>query len=137
MDLESQGAGLTEEGQALKEEMTEESGSQRIVWRGAGAVSQIQCEADVLAEIAELAMSGYRGRPWGGVEVGGVLFGKHEAGTVHISQFRVAECEHRYGPAFDFSDKDSEAFEQLLASAGKEEGLALVTPVGWYQTVSR
>ena len=106
-----------------------------IVWRG--AVSEVHCSASVLAEIGELAMSGYRRFPWGGVEIGGVLFGKNDSRTVHISSFRAVECEHHYGPAFDFTTKDSEALERLLAAAASDEKLSGLLPVGWYQTVSR
>ena len=80
-----------------------------ITWRGDGGTPEVQCAAGVLAEIAELAMSGYRRYPWGGVEIGGVLFGKIESGMVHICAARQAECEHHYGPAFDLSAKDCEA----------------------------
>jgi hypothetical protein len=108
-----------------------------IRWHGKGAVPEVQCAAGVLAEIAELAMSGYRRYPWGGVEVGGVLFGKKESGSVHVCFARPAECEHYYGPAFDLSKKDCEAFEHLLTAASEDEELAWLTPVGWYQSTSR
>ena len=84
-----------------------------IIWQGGGTGLEVKCAPSVLAEIAELAMSGYRRYPWGGVEVGGVLFGKNESGIVHICSTRPAECEHQYGPAFDLSKQDCEAFEPL------------------------
>ena len=84
----------------------DENSSSMIIWRGRGAVSELQCASGLLAEIAELAMSGYTRYPWGGVEIGGVLFGKRESETVRIHSFRPADCEHHYGPAFDLSEKD-------------------------------
>jgi len=108
-----------------------------IVWRGVDPAAEVQCAAGVLAEIAQLAMNGYRRYPWGGVEVGGVLFGKTESGTVHISSFRQAVCEHHYGPAFDLSEKDYDAFEHLLVDAETDEELNGLVPIGWYQTISR
>jgi hypothetical protein len=108
-----------------------------IVWRGAGAVSEVRCDAGVLAEIAELAMSGYGRYPWGGVEIGGVLFGKNESNGVRICATRPAECEHHYGPAFELSTKDCDAFEGLLKLAESDGELAGLTPVGWYQSTSR
>ena len=111
--------------------------SSSIVWRGSGAVPEVRCEAGVLAEIAELAMSGYRRYSWGGVEIGGVLFGKNESGAVRIWSTRPAECEHNYGPAFDLSTKDCEAFGNLLAAAESDAELAGLTPVGCYQSTSR
>lgn len=108
-----------------------------ITWRGDGGGPEVRCAAGVLAEIAELAMSGYRRYPWGGVEVGGILFGKKESGTVYVCSARSAECEHHFGPAFDLSAKDCEAFEHLLTTSESDEELAGLTPVGWYQSTSR
>ena len=114
-----------------------EKSASTIVWRGAGEAAEVLCAVGVLAEIAELAMSGYRRYPWGGVEIGGVLFGKKESETVHISHFRPAQCEHHHGPAFELSEKDCDAFQRLLEGAAQDEELAGLAPAGWYQTVSR
>lgn len=111
--------------------------SSTIAWRGDDPVSEVHCEAGVLAEIAELALSGYRRYPWGGVEIGGVLFGKNELGVVRICSTRPAECEHHYGPAFDLSTKDCATFQNLLNTAESDAELAGLTPVGWYQSTSR
>jgi hypothetical protein len=108
-----------------------------ITWRGDGAVPEVQCAAGALAKIAEFAMSDYVRYPWGGVEVGGALFGKKESGAVHIYSVRPAECEHHYGPAFDLSENDCEAFEHLLSAAATDGALAGRPPVGWYQSTSR
>ena len=114
-----------------------ETSASSIVWRGRGAAAEVQCTVDVIAEIAELATTGYRRYPWGGVEIGGVFFGKEQSGTVHISRFRPVQCEHQHGPAFVLSDKDCAALELLLAGAAEDEELAGLMPAGWYQTVSR
>jgi hypothetical protein len=108
-----------------------------IIWRGDGGTPEVRCAAGVLVEIAEIAISGYRRYPWGGVEIGGALFGKNESGIVHICSIRHAECEHHYGPAFDLSTKDCEAFEHLITAAAADEELVGLTPVGWYQSTSR
>ena len=115
----------------------DENSSSTIVWQGRGAVSQFRCEASLLAEIVELAMSGYVRYPWGGVEIGGVLLGKRESDVVQIRSFLIANCEHHYGPAFDLSEKDYEALTQLLVSTPMAEKEAGLTPVGWIQSVSR
>jgi hypothetical protein len=108
-----------------------------IVWHSDGAIPEVQCDAEVLAEITELALCGYLRYPWGGVEVGGVLFGRNESGAVRVCAARPAECEHHYGPAFELSTKDCEAFEHLLQAAEADQELAGLTPVGWYQSSSR
>jgi hypothetical protein len=108
-----------------------------IVWHGSGAVPEVQCDAKVLAEITGLALRGYLSYPWGGVEIGGVLFGRSESGAVRVCAARAAECEHHYGPAFELSSQDCDAFEQLLRTAEADPELAGLTPVGWYQSTSR
>lgn len=115
----------------------DENSSPAIVWRGRGAVSEFRCEASLLLEIVELALSGYGRYPWGGVEIGGVLFGKRESEIVQVHAFRSADCEHQYGPAFDLSNKDYEAFENLLAISPADQDLAGSIQVGWVQSVSR
>src|ERR1700683_1256459 len=108
-----------------------------IVWHRNRDFPAVECDTEVLVEIAELAMSGYRRYPWGGVEIGGVLFGTNESGEVRVCAVRPAECEHHYGPAFELSTKDCESFEHLLAAAAVDRELAGLTPVGWYQSTSR
>ena len=108
-----------------------------IIWHGKGAVPEVQCLSSVVAEIAELAVSGYSRYAWGGVEIGGVLFGRRDSETVYICSIRPAECEHHYGPAFELSEKDCESFARLMAAATSDEELADLTPVGWYQSTSR
>jgi proteasome lid subunit RPN8/RPN11 len=108
-----------------------------IIWQGRGANPVVQCSSRVVAEISELAMSGYRRYPWGGVEIGGLLFGRIESGTVYICTSRTAECEHHYGPAFELSEKDCESFARLMDAARSDEQLSDLTPVGWYQSTSR
>ena len=111
--------------------------SSTITWLSNGAVSEVRCATSVLADIAESAMSGYSRYPWGGVEIGGVLFGQNESGTVRICSHRPAQCEHHYGPAFDLSTKDCEAFGHLLTVAETDGELTGLIPVGWYQSTSR
>lgn len=108
-----------------------------IVWHSDGAVPEVQCDPKVLAEITGLALRGYLSYPWGGVEIGGVLFGRNESGAVRICAARPAECEHHYGPAFELSEKDCTDFEPLLRAAQTDQELAGLTPVGWYQSTSR
>jgi len=107
------------------------------VCRGKPGTPDVSCSARALAEIAESAMSGYSRYPWGGVEIGGVLFGRRESDVVFIDSYRTAECEHHYGPAFELSERDCESFERLLASASADAALAGLIPVGWYQSISR
>ncbi len=107
------------------------------IWRGKGASPNVHCSSSVIAEIAELAMNGYRRYPWGGVEVGGLLFGRKESETVYVCAIRSVECEHHYGPAFELSEKDCESLTRQMEAAASDEELGELTPVGWFQSTSR
>lgn len=90
----------------------------------------------MLESLTELALSGFRLYPWGGVEVGGILYGTNEPDGIQLHAWRPFECEHEYGPAFELTAGDFGRFERLLASAGQEQTLSGLVPVGWYHSVS-
>jgi hypothetical protein len=48
----------------------------------------------------------YRRIPHGGVEIGGVLYGRFEPKGVIIEALRPIDCEHASGPSFLLSEKD-------------------------------
>ena len=125
------------DGSEGREEQLIEQNESTIIWHDDASALEVRCDARVLAEIAEAAMSGYRRYPWGGVEIGGVLFGRAEQGTVQIFSFRPAVCEHHYGPAFELSENDQPGFENLLNAASSDVALVRLKPVGFYQTISR
>ena len=79
-----------------------------------------------------MAMAGFRQAPWGGPELGGVLFGAREQGRVRIVSYRPIECEHAHGPSFELSERDQECLRRILA----EEAGGL-RPVGWYHSKYR
>lgn len=106
-------------------------------WHSSDKFPVIHCSAPVLEDLAELAMGGFRRYPWGGVEIGGILFGLNEPDGIHIHAFRPFECEHEHGPAFELSATDFENLGRLLASTASDEGLHGFIPVGWYHSVSR
>lgn len=99
------------------------------------AQSTIRCDARMLRCLAGEAQDGYLRKPWGGVEVGGILLGTVEDGETIIRDRVVFESEHAFGPAFELSEKDRESFTALLDSlrhAGEE-----LTVAGWYRTTSK
>jgi proteasome lid subunit RPN8/RPN11 len=81
-------------------------------------------------------MSGYQRYSWGGVEVGGVLFGKKEPDAIQIYSFRPVDCEHEQGPSFELSERDMEGLDRLFAGVRSNEDLNGLVPVGWYHSVS-
>ena len=107
-----------------------------IDWHSSGNFPVVCFPPEVLEGLAELMMSGYQRYSWGGVEVGGVLFGKKEPDAIHICSFRPVECEHEQGPSFELSKRDMEGLDRLLAGVGSDEELNGLVPVGWYHSVS-
>lgn len=92
----------------------------------------IRCFPQLLEDLADLAMQGFRRYPWGGVELGGLLLGRHESTETVVLEFRPFDCEHENGPSFDLSPKDIQEFAALIEH-GTSEGLV---PVGWFHTIS-
>lgn len=70
----------------------------------------------------------------GGVEIGGVLFGRIQGAVVTITAAREASCEHALGPAFALSERDEAAFCDLLDAPSHDAALASTEPVGWYRS---
>ena len=73
----------------------------------------------------------------GGMEVGGVLFGKRTAQGLSIAMWRPIGCEHARGPAFVLSDRDRRELGKLLASAPTLPDLAEAQAVGWFLSHTR
>jgi len=70
--------------------------------------------------------------PWGGREVGGVLFGTREPDCLRIAAHRPLSCEHRKGPAFELSENDKAGLRKLVEDAQQDDDLTGLQPVGWY-----
>jgi hypothetical protein len=90
----------------------------------------------LIEELVALVMGGYERSPWGGVEVGGVLFGTKEPDGLYIHSYRSLEIEHRHGPSFDLSDRDVNGLSRLVADTKEDLDLKRLIPVGWYHSVS-
>lgn len=90
----------------------------------------------LIEELVALAMAGYERSPWGGVEVGGVLFGTRDPSGVYVHCHRSLECKHELGPSFVLSTQDLDSMKRLLANARHDVGLKGLAPVGWYHSVS-
>jgi hypothetical protein len=91
-----------------------------------------------MAALDEVRASAARARAalaHGGVETGGVLFGRIQGAVVTITAVREASCEHALGPAFALSERDEAAFSELLDAPSHDAALAGTEPVGWYRSV--
>ncbi len=86
----------------------------------------------MLQAVCAEAVEGVQRLARGGLEVGGILFGVHEAGLTRILAARPIECEHRFGPSFVLSDNDRIILGQMLADWKSEPELAALAPLGCY-----
>lgn len=107
------------------------------MWSVEGHSIRVVYWASVLEEIRAEAIAGYCKFPRGGVEVGGVLFGRIEEGVTRIVAFRPVPCEYKFGPSYQLSEKDDQAFSEVLRSAESDRLLAGLEPVGWYHSHTR
>ena len=101
-------------------------------WLDPDGTARIQYSLPVFHEIDFQVNEGYRRIPHGGVETGGILWGRMEAETVTIEAFRQIECEHAAGPSFLLSERDLAGLPELFSRAASEEELRHLQPVGWF-----
>jgi len=78
---------------------------------------QIEYALNVLTEIDRTVVEGLNRLRYGGIEVGGVLFGVRNDRSVGILGFRPLACEHALGPSFVLSASDHLELAGLLESA--------------------
>ena len=103
-------------------------------WSVDGHPRSIEFPGPFWKEILSPVMAEFLRLPWGGPEVGGVLFGRREPGAVRILAFRPLECEHAGGPGFELSEDDELRLGEILAKPGTDEELAGLEAVGWYHS---
>lgn len=90
----------------------------------------------VFHEIDFQVSEGFRRVPHGGIETGGLLFGRIEQNgsqlSARIEASRLIECEHASGPSFNLSERDVAGIREQLTAAGSDSELQGLEPVGWY-----
>jgi len=100
------------------------------VWETPPCPFQIEFPPAILDEIVRSAVDAFHLVPRGGVEIGGVLFGKVENGCVRIESWRQVPCEYALGPSFTLSETDKQGLAALLEKTEPE-------PVGWFHSHTR
>jgi len=88
-------------------------------------------------EIDFAVNEGYRKIPHGGIEEGGLLFGKIDENAIRVEAFRSIQCEHASGPSLLLSERDLEMLTAQLANAASDPELAAWEPVGWFLAHTR
>jgi proteasome lid subunit RPN8/RPN11 len=111
--------------------------SETGVWSVEGHSIRVEYWASVLDEIRAAAVAGYCQFPRGGVEIGGILFGRLDSGATRIVAFRPVGCEYKFGPSYQLSEMDEQAFAQALRAPESDPLLAGLEPVGWYHSHTR
>ncbi|MBL8178056.1 MAG: hypothetical protein JNK48_25490 [Bryobacterales bacterium] len=114
-----------------------ESASDALLWAVVGLPMAVEVSRAILEEIHGSVQEGMRQLSRGGLEVGGVLFGRRTEGAIRIIAWRPIVCEHSKGPAFVLSNNDSQNLMQLLESAARDPQLQVLEPVGWFVSHTR
>ncbi len=97
----------------------------------------IEFNADAMETVRAAVVAGYYKLARGGVEVGGVLFGRRNEHGVRIAAARPIECQYAYGPSFVLSEGDQAGLALLLERSASDPALEGLVPVGWYHSHTR
>lgn len=84
------------------------------VWNDPEGRVSIHLPLDVVSRLGLDAMEAYKSVPHGGLEIGGLLLGRRVGGTIYIDGFEPVESEHRLGPHYKLSERDTQVFEDAL-----------------------
>lgn len=106
-------------------------------WRTPDAAMTVVYSLALFHEIDFVVNEGYRRIPHGGVEVGGLLFGRKEPSRIRLEAFRGIECEHAFGPSFVLSERDLEKIRTHLSTFTADPELQGLEALGWFVAHSR
>jgi hypothetical protein len=106
-------------------------------WNQPGAPFTIQYSLPIFHNIDFLVGEGFLRIPFGGIEHGGLLFGRYSESTLQIEAFRPIECEHASGPSFSLSENDLQQVQAQLDSFQADEELSGLQPLGLFVSHSR
>jgi proteasome lid subunit RPN8/RPN11 len=109
-----------------------EAESKLASWKAPQISVEVEYSLTVLSEIAAAARDALLEAPKGDLEIGGVLFGEHEAGSIRILTWRPIDCEHTEGPSLRLLARDRVELACLLELARRTEDLKDLQPVGWF-----
>jgi proteasome lid subunit RPN8/RPN11 len=97
----------------------------------------IEFAPDVMETVRSAVVEGYYKLARGGVEVGGILFGRRSRHGVQIAAARPIACQHAQGPSFVLSESDQAGLALLLEQSASDPVLEGLVPVGWYHSHTR
>jgi hypothetical protein len=103
-----------------------------LLWNAAECRYAIEIPRSLLEELNGRALEGFRRLSRGGIEVGGILFGRRMENRIRILAWREAACEHSRGPGFILSNADRQLLVQQLEAAEADPQLQVLEPLGMF-----
>lgn len=104
-------------------------------WSAGDGSLAIEYSCALLGDIRVLVVDGLHRLSRGGIEVGGVLYGRRSGERLSIEAQTCIECEHARGPSFTLSENDLAGLDRILGSA--QSAPAGLEPLGWYHSHTR
>src|SRR5450755_3953739 len=102
-------------------------------WTQPGGLFTVEYSVPLFHEIDVVVSEGYRRIAHGGIEVGGLLFGRPTADGIRLEAFLPIECEHAAGPSFKLSERDAAGLRQQIDSPPTgQAGAPGLQVVGWF-----
>jgi len=98
-------------------------------WTQPGGSFTVEYAVPLFHEIDFFVSEGYRRIAHGGIEVGGLLFGRPTADGIRLEAFLPIECEHAAGPSFKLSERDVAGLRQQMNSP--PTGQAVIYAAGY------
>lgn len=108
-----------------------------ITWAGPEGSPNVEFPRIVLQQILTYVHDGLRKLSRGGLETGGILFGRRAGSGIQVHAWRPIACEHTRGPAFLLSNNDRQALATQLEKAESDAALQVLEPVGWFVSHTR
>ncbi len=102
--------------------------------RHEGRGRTIECTPKAIQAIHAAVMTGYFQFVRGGLEVGGVLFGRIEGQTIHVMASRPIPASYEHGHQFSVGAGEGHILRTVLHAPAKEPALRGLAPVGWYRS---
>jgi hypothetical protein len=97
----------------------------------------IQYSLVVIEEIRQEVAQGFQKMARGGIEVGGILYGRRDGRSLSILAMRPIVCEHALGPSFQLSSNDRAGLEEQMKKDPAEPQLEEMVAVGLYVSHTR
>jgi hypothetical protein len=99
--------------------------------------AKVRIAPGLLDKIAYLVLDGYAATSHGGLEIGGLLFGRRDRDFIMVEEFRPLPCDHSLGPRFILSSNDERKLRDLINCPAHDATLQGFDVLGWYCSHTR